>query len=387
MIYLDNAAGTPVFHEVSGEYKKIVDKYYPNPSANHKAGFQVRKKIEQSQERLLHALGIRDSEVRIIWTSGGTEANNLAILGYFRAFSGMRKFSIVSSPSEHASVYTPLKRLEKQQKANVSWVTVDAKGHIDLEHFSDLLGEHTNMVSVCQIQNETGTVHNLERIREMMDKKSPRAKFHVDACQAFGKTNIPWESAQIDLLTLSSHKIHGPCGLGALVVRKLDNRLKPMIEGGGQQNNIRSGTLNAPGIISFSLAIEKILPIQPGFDQSIFDMNQKIRNSLALLKDKNGCQTKVHINSPEDASSYILNFSLPDYQGAVLMRMLGEHDVIVGVGSACSAESKSPSRVLKAMGFSDNVAYGAIRVSFSILNHPCEVDIFISKLQSVILAY
>ena len=387
MVYLDNAAGTAVFPEVSSEYKKIVDKYYPNPSANHKAGYQVRKKIEQSQDLLLRTLGIKDFEARVIWNSGGTEANNLAILGFFRAFSGPSKFSIVSSPTEHASVYAPIKRLEKEQKANVSWVTLDRKGRIDLEHFSDLLNEHTNLVSLCQIQNETGTVLNLERIREIMDKKSPRAKLHVDASQAFGKTIIPWELARIDLLTLSSHKMHGPCGLGSLVVRHLGNQLKPMIEGGGQQNNIRSGTLNAPGIISFSLAINKILPIRQEIGQSIFDMNQKIRRSLVLLKDKNGSKTKVQINSPEDASPYILNFSLLDYQGAVIMRMLGEHDVIVGVGSACSAESKSPSRVLKSMGFSDKVAYGSIRVSFSILNHPDDIDVFISKLQSVISEY
>ena len=386
MIYFDNAAGTPVFSEICGEYREILETYYSNPSANHSVGFQMKKRIRLCEEQLLTLLGIRDTDVRIIWTSGGTEANNLALFGYVRASSMRGKISIVSTLTEHASVYVPLKKLGKGN-VSVSWTRVDRSGRIDLQHLSDTLNENTRLVSLCHIQNETGVIHNLERVREIMDDKSPRAKFHVDASQAFGKIEIPWELARIDLLTLSSHKIHGPGGVGALLVRHLDTKLEPIIVGGGQQGDFRSGTLNTPGIIAFSLASSRMISIQKELWARATELNKKMKHSLSLLTDKSGNNVQVHINSPKDGSPYILNFSLPEYQGAVVMRMLGELGVVVGVGSACSAESKSPSRVLKAMGLSDRCAYGSVRTSFGVQNRLDEVDTFASKLQSAICDY
>ena len=386
MIYFDNAAGTPVFPDIRQKYDEILDRLYANSGATHKMGFQVNTQIRICEERLLGVLGLKESDVTVIWTSGGTESNNLAITGYCRSFTSINQFSIVSSHAEHASVYTPIKSLEKQ-KANVAWIKINPEGTLDLDHFSDSLNENTDLVSCCLIQNETGVIQNLEGIREIMDQKSPQAKLHVDASQAFLKVTIPWHSARIDFLTLSSHKIHGPSGVGVLIVRNQGRNLKPIIEGGGQQGNLRSGTLNASGIFAFYLATNKFISVQQELWRKINNLNKKLRSLLHSLTEKTGKNVHVCINSPRNASPYILNFSLLDYQGAVIMRMLGEYDIIVGTGSACSAETALPSRVLKAMGLSDSQAYGAIRVSFGFQNHSDEIDTFISALQSTLLNY
>ena len=386
MIYLDNAAGTPVFPEISQKYHQLLEHFYANPSANHSAGFLSKKHVQVCEEQFLGVLGINDSDVCVIWTSGGTESNNLAITGYSRKYSTGRPFSVVSTPVEHASVFSPVRRLEQQGMA-VSWANIEPSGLIELDHLSDILNENTHLVSVCLVQNETGVIQNLEGIREIMDRQAPRAKLHVDASQAVAKMELPWKSARIDMLTLSSHKVHGPPGMGALIVRHFGDYLHPLIEGGGQQRNLRSGTLNTPGITAFLLAVKTWERLQEDLWRKTTALNRKLRRALKSLTDKKGNNVSVHINSPEAASPYILNFSLSDYQGAVIMRMLGEQDIIVGTGSACATEAATPSRVLKALGLTDSYAYGAIRVSFGFQNQAEEIDGLISKLQLVLRDY
>lgn len=385
MIYLDNAASTPVFTEVIHDYPAIMKSAFPNASALHQAGAEIRRKLEQASAEFMRTLNINQDGTKIIWTSGGTEANNLAIQGYAQS-NNVSELSMVTSTTEHSSCYAPMKRLQNGS-AHVSWAKVTPDGKIDLENFSAMLSKKTNLVSICHVQNETGATQELVMIRTLMDKYSPRAKLHVDSIQAFGKIDIPWDAARIDLLSLSSHKIHGPGGVGALVIRDAMVSLKPLIEGGGQQYNLRSGSLDAAGILGFTRAAQIATGKRSEFLNQTTTLNRRLRELLSSLHNRDRILTKVEINSPVDGSPYILNFSLPGYEAAVIMRMLGDQGIIVGTGSACSAESRNPSRILTAMGKNSKISFGAIRVSFGAYNTIGEIEELCSKLQSVLSEY
>ena len=250
LIYFDNAASTPLFPEVIDEYVHFLTQNYSNPSASHKAGLEIRQRLNDAGRSLLNVLATSADAAQVVWTSGGTEANNLAIFGHANTHSNTEEFSATTSLVEHDSVFKPFKRLESRG-AKISWSNVDEMGHIDFDHLSRLINEKTELVSICHVQNETGVTQDLVKIRELMNVKSPKAKLHVDGIQSFGKIEVPWEAAKIDMLSISSHKSHGPGGIGALIVRNSNTKLQPIFEGGGQQNNVRSGSIDSPSAIAF----------------------------------------------------------------------------------------------------------------------------------------
>lgn len=380
--YLDNAASSPLLPELADAFASIHAACFANPSADHKLGYETARLLDRQAGDLLHLLNIPADEAEVIWTSGGTEANNLAIRGTVEQPDA---FHAITSATEHASVARTFQALA-EQGARIAQVPVQADGSLRLDWLQEILGPETDLVSVCLVQNETGARQDLSAVRQLMRELAPQARLHTDAVQACCKVPIPWREAALDFVSLSAHKVHGPGGVGALVVRR-GVELVPLVHGGGQQRNRRSGSLDAMGICGLVEAVRHLDAQQDEVQQRVQDLHQRLWDGLAELRDRRGKPLTVEQISPSDGSPFILAFSLPGYQGAVVARILGEAGVIVGRGSACAAESKKPSAVLAAMGLSGDVAFGTLRVSFGAQNTDADVDHFLAALQEAVHSY
>lgn len=352
MIYLDNAASTPPHAELIAG---IADSaaFFANPAATHLHAYDLRRELDRCERELLTALRIPQAEARVIWTSGGTEANNLALFG-------SEPLALAMPATEHPSVLEPGKKL------GACILPVDREGRVQLGDVGA-----PDLLSICWVHNETGVIQDLRSVREA----TPAARLHVDATQGAAKLAIPWADAGIDLLTLSAHKLHGFGSIGALIQRK-GVSLTPQLLGGGQQDNLRSGSIDVCGVRNFAKAATLTAAARepPA-------LLCELRNRLCELR------APVLLNSAEDGSPYILNFSLPGYEGAVLVRMLSELGVVVGTGSACSAEAKAPNRTLTAMGRTRAEAFGALRVSIGLQNNAADIDAFLATLAAVLKDY
>lgn len=351
MTYLDNAASTPPHPELVAGFAESAT-FFANPAASHMHAYDLRQELARCERELLAALRIPQGEAQVIWTSGGTEANNLALFG-------SEPSALATTAVEHPSVLEPAQKLQAQI------LPVDRDGRVSLATLAS-----PDMLSICHVHNETGVIQDLSSIRAA----APAARLHVDATQSAAKLAIPWREARIDLLTLSAHKLHGFGSIGALIVRK-GSSLTPQLLGGGQQDNLRSGSVDVCGVRNFAKAATLSAAASPP------PLLCELRNRLGELP------TRVILNSPEDASPYILNFSLPGYEGAVLVRILSEFGVMVGTGSACSAEAKAPNRTLTAMGRTSDEAFGALRVSIGLQNTAADVDAFLAALTAVLKDY
>ena len=379
-IYLDNAASTPLLPVLKEEMNKWHHLAYVNPSSGHKLGRQMMKFIKQCEVDFLKACKIVDAE--LIWTSGGTEANNLAIFGSLD-LPKIEGKSVLCSTTEHASVNSCFDDLGRRG-ANVSKVKVDENGLLDHRDLAEKLSSDTIFVSISYVQSETGAIQDLTAIRETLDQLAPEAIFHVDAVQALAKFDIPWSQAGIDLLSVSGHKMHGPGSIGALI-RRQSFELKPVMLGGGQQNGLRSGSLDPLLIAGFTRSL--LEQDNNLFRETACQLKTVLLDGIRKLTDNHGNPVRIKVISGETASPYIVSISLPDYQGAVLMRFLAEEGIMVGTGSACSANSSGPSKTLMAMGLSKEEAFGALRISFGQQNTVKDVESFISVLQGVLKNY
>lgn len=371
-VYLDNAASSPLLEDLRNQLSDIWAYAYINPSSGHKHGQLLKRELDSAKAQFLDTLQFNDAE--LIWTSGGTESNNIAI-------KGLNCKKILSTKIDHPSI---IKSVE-DVAADCVFVNVLANGQLDLVDLEQKLDNTVDLLTVGLVNGETGNIQNLLDIRRLLDSKAPNCHFHVDAVQALTKTPIPWNEAKIDLCSFSAHKVHGPGAVGALVFRP-SLEIDPLFSGGGQQNNIRSGSFDPAGILAFSYAVQSLM----GNDQFIAnarELNAALRERLADLKDSQGAPLKLVMISEPSASPFILAFSLPGFQAAVLMRILGESGVMISAGSACSAGSKAPSASLTAMGYSAEVAFGTLRASFGIQNSHADIERFIDALQAAVLAY
>jgi cysteine desulfurase len=372
-IYLDNSATTKPYDEVVQYIYEVSKNFYGNPSSLHTKGIEAENLVKEARAQIANALKVDAKE--ICFTSGGTEANNLAILGYLKANPRSGKH-IVTSEIEHPSVLEVYKQLETEG-LRVDYIPVDRNGIIKLDELRNVLDTETALMSFMHTNNETGSVQPIEEIDKIRKTICPDAAFHVDYVQAFGKTCIYPLNANIDLLSFSSHKIHGPKGMGALYIKK-GIKVKPILIGGGQETALRSGTENVPGICGFGLAAKKIF--------SKIDENYSIVNSLKehfVLKIKD-CFEDAVINSPEQALPYIINVSFPNLKSEVLLHHLEQKNIFVSTGSACSSHKNHHSHVLKAMGVSSKYIDGAIRFSLSASNTIEDMDETINALKEII---
>lgn len=348
MIYLDNASTTKPSEKAVKAFCDACENF-GNPSSLHGLGLSAEKIINNSKESIASVLGV--SARSIYFTSGGTEANNMAILGYCRA-NKKRANKIITTSVEHPSVSAPFKVLEEEGFETVR-IGVDSDGRIKTDELEAALDGNTLLVSVMAANNEVGTVMPIENIKSIMKKKAPNAVLHADAVQAFGKIPLKPMAWGIDMMSISSHKIHGIKGCGALYTAS--ERIKPIIVGGGQQKELRSGTENVPGIAAFGAAATEI---NTDNSEMLFS-RRKLKQGLIQAVEN------VSFNgSDEFQTGYVLNVSFAGIKAEILLHMLETKGIYVSTGSACSTHKPMPSPVLTAMGADAERIRGAIRMSF-----------------------
>ena len=338
--YLDNAATTRVLDSVREKMVKVMEEDYGNPSSRHRKGIGAERQVKEAREVIAKTLRVQEKE--IIFTSGGTESNNMALIG--AALANHRAGNhIISTRIEHASVYQPLSFLENQG-FRVTYLDVDREGHIFLEQLSEAIGPDTILVSVMYVNNEIGAVEPVGEIGRLIKEKNPATVFHVDGIQAYGKYEIRPKKQQIDLLSVSGHKIHGPKGTGFLYKNE-KVKVKPIIYGGGQQKGMRSGTENVPGIAGLGQAAREM---EEGFSERV----GRLRELKDYLIDRMCGLEGVAVNSDkgEESAPHIVSASFQGVRGEVLLHALEDRGIYVSSGSACSSNHPAISGTLKAVG-------------------------------------
>ena len=362
--YFDNSATTRCYPEVAEIVVKTMTEDFGNPSAMHLKGVEAEKYVREAAQILAKILKVNEKE--IIFTSGGTESNNLALFG--GADANKRSGNhIITTSVEHAAVGQPAERLE-QMGYEVTIVPVDHRGVVQLEALEKALRPDTILVSTMYVNNEVGAVMPVEEIAKLVHEKSPKALYHVDAIQAFGKYRIYPKKAGIDMLSVSSHKIHGPKGVGFLYINE-KARIQPQILGGGQQAGMRSGTDNVPGIAGLGVAAKMVYT---DFDKKIehmYQLKERLAEGFLKLPD-------VRLNGMEirEGAPQILSASFLGVRSEVLLHTLEEKGIYVPAGSACSSHKRKAAGTLSAMGMEAAQRESTLRFSFSEENTFEEVD-------------
>ena len=374
-IYFDNSATTRQFDEVTKLMADVARNTYGNPSSLHTKGIEAERLIISARETIANLLGAKPQE--IYFTSGGTESNNLAIRGFLDANPRLGKH-IITTQIEHPSVLEVYRQLEKQGY-DVDYIGVDKEGLLDINQLREKLKSETALISIILVNNETGVIQQIDQIAAVRDDINMKTVIHVDAVQAYGKISIRPEKAGIGLMSVSSHKIHGPKGLGALYVSR-GIKLNPLFYGGGQESLLRSGTENVPGIAGFGLASKLT------FEQ-LEDNYAKVVMLKGLFIDRlKSTSLDYHVLSPEGSSAYILSIAFEDVKAEVLLHHLEQKGIYVSTGSACSSRRNSKSHVLTALNLPSGIIDGTIRFSFSIFNTEEEVIKAVHTLDEIIPA-
>lgn len=373
-VYLDNSATTKCFVQVADLMTQILCEDYGNPSSLHRKGVQAEQYIRYAKEVL--ARNLKVSEKEIFFTSGGTESDNLALMGgaYANCRSGRH---LITTQIEHPAILQTMKHLE-EEGFRVTYLPVDEKGCIRLEDLERAITGETILVSIMHTNNEVGSVQPIAEAGALIKRKNPRILFHVDAVQGYGKYRIFPKKLKIDMLSVSGHKIHGPKGTGFLYVDE-KVKLKPILFGGGQQNGIRSGTENVPGIAGFGLAAK--------LAHTDFEKKTEKMNELRLrLKKRITDEIKdISVNTPEEGTApHILNVSFKGAKSEVILHTLEKDGIYVSSGSACSSHRKAPSYVLTAIGLEKEYIDGSIRFSLSEFNTAEEIDFVADKLKRAV---
>ena len=366
--YLDNSATTPICKKARDRMVASIENIWGNPSSLHEKGIEADMLLRQSRKKLCELLSCNEKE--IVFTSGGTEGNNLAVFG--AAYQNRRKGNrVITSAVEHPSVQKAFDRLG-EEGFEVIRIPTDSKGLINLTELENAVNEKTILVSIMAVNNEVGTIEPIEEIAKIVRRKSSPALVHVDAVQAFGKLPLSPKKLGIDLMTVSSHKIHGPKGVGALFIKE-GTKLHSVAVGGGQERDIRPGTEPMPAIAGFFGAMEEL----------------KIKESLSRLSDlRDYLVTElkkrdfVTINSPENALPYIVNLSLKGLRSETVLNFLSDMEIYVSSGSACSKGHKSP--VLTAMGLENDIIDSSLRVSMSRFTTKEQLDRFLEGIDTAV---
>lgn len=365
VVYMDNAATTMVDPAVVSEMLPYFTKQYGNPSSIHSLGLEAREAIERSREKIASSIKSRVDE--IIFTSGGTEGNNLAIKGV--AFANREKGRhIITTKIEHKCILNSCKWLE-QEGFKVTYLNVDKEGFVDIEQLKQSIRKDTILVSIIHGQNEIGTIQNLAEIGKIC--KENDVPLHTDACQSYTKTELDVKKQNISLATLNAHKLHGPKGVGALYIRE-DVNFVPWQHGGGQEKNRRGGTENTPGIVGFAKAVE--LASDRRHIAKMYAMRDRLIKGILEIED-------ATLNGPRGEKRLCnnANFSFFGVEGEGLGAMLEQAGIKTSTGSACSSRSLEKSHVLAAIGLGDAYINSSIRMSISRFTTEEEIDYVIEK--------
>ena len=371
--YLDNSSTTRPYDSVTDKMAEIMKIQYGNPSSLHRLGIEAEKTVKTAQEQIASTLKVSPSE--IYFTSGGTESDNLAIMGVCQSARGRH---IISTPLEHPAVMNTLAFLGKHGW-KIDFIPVGHDGVVNLPAFEDLIRSDTVLVTAMLVNNEIGSVQPIAKMAAALKRKNPKAYFHVDAVQGYCKVPCDAKALGADMISISGHKIHGPKGMGVLYIKK-GVKISPIIFGGGQQNNLRPGTENVPGIAGIGLAAKTCFDNMP---ESVPRMEQ-LRKQLESDIVKN--IPNVKINTPEDCAPHILNVSFGGVRSEVVLHSLENEGIYVSSGSACSSHKKEPSYVLTAIGTDRKMIDGSIRFSLSEFTTREDIDATVDALIRIIPA-
>ena len=384
-IYLDNSATTRVYPEVASLMCKIMTEDYGNPSSMHSKGVEAEKYVLDAYRQVAEVLKVKEKE--IVFTSGGTESDNLALIGAAMANkrAGMH---IITTKVEHPAILNTVAYL-KDEGFEIDYLSVDKTGRISIDELKSKLRKDTIIVSIMHTNNEVGSLMPLEEAGKLIKAVNPSCLFHVDAVQGFGKAVMPIKSACIDMLSISGHKIHGPKGIGILYVNE-KVKIKPISYGGGQQKGLRNGTLNAPGIAGIGLAAKMI-------NENLSEKREKLYELKSFFLQEISKVDKVSVNGclkdecgnflVKETAPHIINISVKGLRSEVMLHALEEKGIYVSAGSACSSHSKKESSTLKAMGASAEETDGALRISMSEFTTREELETLIVELKAVINKY
>ena len=366
--YLDNSATTRCSDRACQLMVDLLTKDYGNPSSLHMKGIEAERFVETAKKKIAKTL--RVSEKEIIFTSGGTESNNLAIIG--AAMANRRAGNhIITTSIEHASVENPMEFL-KEQGFDITYLSVDENGIISLEELEEAVTEQTILVSMMQVNNEIGAIEPVAEAAELIKKKNPDTLIHVDAIQSYGKMYIYPKKLGIDMLSVSGHKIHGPKGSGFLWVKE-KTKLKPLILGGGQQKGMRSGTENVPAIAGLGEAAEEIYENLDEKRAHLYGLKQRFIDGIEKLEG-----THVNGKTGEDSAPHIVSVSFEGIRSEVLLHSLEDRGIYVSSGSACSSNNhagkQKGSKTLRNIHLKENLLDSTLRFSFSVHTTEEEID-------------
>ena len=371
-VYLDNAATTYVATEVLNAMMPCYNIFFGNPNSIHTFGREAQGLVDRARDRIAKAIGAHSNE--IYFTSGGTEADNWAIKGIAHAYAKKGKH-IITSQIEHPAVLGACKALEKEG-FEVTYLPVDKNGLVGLADLMHAIRKDTTLISIMAVNNEVGTIQNLKAIGKTA--KENNIIFHTDAVQAFGSLKLDVVDMEIDAMSISSHKIYGPKGVGALYVRN-GVRIDNLIDGGHQERNKRGGTTNVPGVVGFGKAAEITVRDMPLFNQKIKSLRDY------FVKQVTEKIPYVIVNGhPHQKVNNIVNISFELIEGESILLMLDFEGIAVSTGSACTSGSLEPSHVLKAMGIDSEIAQGSIRFSFGRSTSKQDIDYTVEKLVPII---
>jgi len=355
MIYLDNASSTTVDPKVLEAMIPYFSQNYGNPSSINLKGLEAKQSIDNARKSIASIINCSPSE--IIFTSGGTESNNLAIKGIAKTFP--KKKHIIISQIEHSSIINPCEDLKKQGY-EISYIKVDKEGIINTDQLKKLITEKTALVSIIYANNEIGTIQDIKKIANICKEKN--TYFHTDACQAVNFLDINVKNLELDLMTINSSKIYGPKGIGALYVKKR-TKISPIIFGGGQEKGLRSGTLNSPGIIGMAKAMELVVQNKEKNSKKINNLTNLLLSKLLKHNDFFKLNGNLTNRIPNN-----INIQIQNIEGKEFILLLNENNICASTGSACNSGKENPSHVLKAIGLSDQEANSSIRLTLGKFN-------------------
>ncbi|MGB9906545.1 MAG: cysteine desulfurase family protein [Candidatus Saccharicenans sp.] len=371
MVYLDNNATTPLDPQVAEKMSWFIREHFGNPSSLYPIGRQVKELLAEAREQVARAIGAQRGE--IIFTGSGTESDNFAIIGVLEARPEKKEF--ITSAIEHPAVLETARYLEKRGYI-VHYLPVDRYGLVDLNFFESVISDRTGLVSVMLANNEIGTVQPLEDIIRIARRFG--VPVHTDAVQAFGKMEVNIRKLEVDLLTVSSHKIYGPKGVGALYIRK-GTAIVPFIHGGHQEFGLRAGTENTAGIIGFGEAA-RILQDRWKKDK---ERLEKLADKLKSGLEKN-IPNIIFNGHPDQRIKTTVNYAYPGLEAEAILLALATKEIYVSTGSACSEESEEASHVLLAIGLKPEIARSAIRMSLGRFNRDEDVDIVLKEMPEIV---
>ncbi|MCC3372825.1 cysteine desulfurase family protein [Cohnella sp. REN36] len=373
-LYFDHCASTPPLASVVRTVSELMTLHYANSGALHRSGAEALKLVERARTVVANALGARPGEV--VFTSGGTESNNLALKG---TVAKSRKASkhIVTTAIEHASVFACAQQLEAAG-VRATYLPVDERGIVSVRDVEAAIADDTALVSVMHVNNETGAIQPIEEIGRLLEGY-PQVRFHVDGVQAIGKMPVRWREWGVDLYAASAHKFQGPKGVGFLLVRE-GVELDPLLIGGGQEDGLRSGTHNLPGIVAGAQALRLAVESTEARRERMYALRRRLIGHLRDIPE-------LHLNGSESETAsapQVVNVSYPGMRPEVIVHMLEQHGVLVSTQSACSSKSLKPSRVLLAMGMDAHRASGSIRISFGDEHGTDEIDALAERLKTAV---